>query len=561
MIRHFRGIQDLSLDLDQTTVLIGENNTGKSTILDAIQIALGGFREKNRRFVGEYDHYLTKDITVEESKPIEITLYFIKWQTERWSDTLLSKARHVIQTNAENKHSIIAHVKATYNAKEGRSDVKWDFLSSNGDALLIKSAKSLLNTLVKPFALYSMRDLNQELKPSSKFWGSFLRSVNMDHKQKEEFENQLDNMNSKIIQSQEQLSEIKNQWNKIAEFINFNNDEPVSIDMLPTKISEILYKSQVSFSSITGAKIPANYHGAGTQSLIVIYLLMAYLRTKLTDKMKYYTYILTVEEPEAHLHPSASSSIIKMLSEMHRGQSITATHSGDLLMHVNVKSLRCLRRVGGKIQIHSIDTNTLNAKDRHMLEYRIKATRGNLFFARCWLLVEGESDYAVLDACASAYEIDLVHYGVYCIEYAQSPGVATVWINIARQLGIEWIMVADGDSKGRKNVKHTKRYLESNKESDTYVDARIVQLDHTLEMVLCKNGYGEFYKGRNVYESNQNYNDEYWRNVLSNIGSQKTTIALNIANKIKEIGRDGIPAPIKEIIDKVTEITGDRNDS
>lgn len=39
-IVNFRGIRQLSLTLDETTVLIGENNTAKSTILDALQICL-----------------------------------------------------------------------------------------------------------------------------------------------------------------------------------------------------------------------------------------------------------------------------------------------------------------------------------------------------------------------------------------------------------------------------------------------------------------------------------------------------------------------------------------
>ena len=39
-IEHFRGIEDLSLPLDDLCVMIGENNAGKSSILDAIRIYL-----------------------------------------------------------------------------------------------------------------------------------------------------------------------------------------------------------------------------------------------------------------------------------------------------------------------------------------------------------------------------------------------------------------------------------------------------------------------------------------------------------------------------------------
>ena len=39
-INNYRGIRSLSLKLDETTVLIGENNTGKSTILAALESCL-----------------------------------------------------------------------------------------------------------------------------------------------------------------------------------------------------------------------------------------------------------------------------------------------------------------------------------------------------------------------------------------------------------------------------------------------------------------------------------------------------------------------------------------
>lgn len=39
-IQNFRSIKALDLDLNETTVLIGPNNSGKTAILDAIRIVL-----------------------------------------------------------------------------------------------------------------------------------------------------------------------------------------------------------------------------------------------------------------------------------------------------------------------------------------------------------------------------------------------------------------------------------------------------------------------------------------------------------------------------------------
>ncbi len=35
-IRNFRGIKDLSVEFGEVTVLIGENNAGKTSVLDAL---------------------------------------------------------------------------------------------------------------------------------------------------------------------------------------------------------------------------------------------------------------------------------------------------------------------------------------------------------------------------------------------------------------------------------------------------------------------------------------------------------------------------------------------
>ena len=54
-IENFRGMRELSLRLDQTTVLIGENNTAKSAILDALQICLSRSLTRKKGIFAEYD--------------------------------------------------------------------------------------------------------------------------------------------------------------------------------------------------------------------------------------------------------------------------------------------------------------------------------------------------------------------------------------------------------------------------------------------------------------------------------------------------------------------------
>ena len=83
-IENFRGIRSLHLPLDQLTVLIGENNTGKSTVLEAIKLVLTrsfGFRRGGQ--FSEYDFHLENaDATPQSAPTIKIVLHFAEQQED-----------------------------------------------------------------------------------------------------------------------------------------------------------------------------------------------------------------------------------------------------------------------------------------------------------------------------------------------------------------------------------------------------------------------------------------------------------------------------------------------
>ena len=49
-INGFRGLENIEVELEQTTVLTGTNNTGKTSFLKALQLSLG-----NRNFLSQDD--------------------------------------------------------------------------------------------------------------------------------------------------------------------------------------------------------------------------------------------------------------------------------------------------------------------------------------------------------------------------------------------------------------------------------------------------------------------------------------------------------------------------
>ncbi len=64
-IHNFRSLQDVEVTLDSTTVLIGENNSGKTSFLEALHSAIGA----GRRMISEEDifiglHFLSQSMVL-----------------------------------------------------------------------------------------------------------------------------------------------------------------------------------------------------------------------------------------------------------------------------------------------------------------------------------------------------------------------------------------------------------------------------------------------------------------------------------------------------------------
>ena len=82
------------------------------------------------------------------------------------------------------------------------------------------------------------------------------------------------------------------------------------------------------------------------------------------------------------------------------------------------------------------------------LETFARRIRGEIFFAECWMIVEGPSDYQIVHALAHAMRYDLDWQGVSVID-AQNNGSPQAFAVLARAFDIPWIAVFDGDCAGK----------------------------------------------------------------------------------------------------------------
>lgn len=117
---------------------------------------------------------------------------------------------------------------------------------------------------------------------------------------------------------------------------------------------------------------------------------------------------------------------------------------------VLVKALRPENIPNLQEEIESFHHNSrvlVSAQDEADIVHLNKRLRGEIFFAKYWLIIEGQSEYPILHAIAQAMDFDLDQHGVSVIDFKNN-GNASIFPALADAFGIPWYMVVDGDSAG-----------------------------------------------------------------------------------------------------------------
>lgn len=99
-IKNFRCLVKVTCPVDDTTVLIGENNSGKTALLEALKVTLS--RKTNVRgiFFDEYDYHMVKSSdSPQTSEGIVIELWFREDQSDEWPNSLIQALSEIIQTD------------------------------------------------------------------------------------------------------------------------------------------------------------------------------------------------------------------------------------------------------------------------------------------------------------------------------------------------------------------------------------------------------------------------------------------------------------------------------
>jgi putative ATP-dependent endonuclease of OLD family len=393
---------------DGVNVLVGENDSGKTAIVDAIRYVL---KTQSLEFISIEDKDFHKEKGGERATELKIECtfsgfnadgkdagHFLEWIGFNEENEFELKVR--LYAKRKDDNSIYQSVKAGIDADgsfiegEARDLLRVIYLKPLRDALseMTQGNKSRLAQILKSLEKFKKeKDSTTGKKKKHQLEEKY-------DKAKKEIDGYFNNEDGdgKVI------VDIINEFLNEEFFIGTNEERKkrnAIISLAENELSEILRQLNLILED--------NKSGLGSLNLLYIAAELLHLKERKTGLK-----LTLIEELEAHLHPQYQLRLIDFIQKESKdyGQFILTTHSTTLASSIELENLIICKE--DKVFPMGQKHTQLEEGDYRFLERFLDATKANLFFAKGVIIVEGDAENLLIPTIAKLIGKPLHEYGV-----------------------------------------------------------------------------------------------------------------------------------------------------
>lgn len=485
-IKGFRGFRNIEMDFENTSVLVGANNSGKTTILKALQIAL-----TNTHFISNddffyCDDYIDDTIIIDVLfKPIDAEEKAISEFDDNWSDVFKTER---IGIDSEGNQimafrTIIKENNKTFRKKQYYID-QWELFidgETNWYDYHYESELSFYFDEIPFVYIEANRDILDDIKSKSSYLGRILSSLEFTAEAKQTIEKLISELNTATIDSSAVLTDLQKTLMELDTAMD-NPRNNVQLTPFTKKIRDLNKGIRINYSEFS-----MDYHGMGTRSWSSMLVLKSFLNLNQkfhVENEKCYFPIIAIEEPESHLHPNAQKKLYRQINDI-VGQKIISTHSNYIASNAKLNQIRSLSKINDLIKIGKVHVEKLSKEELRQINRQVINTRGELFFSKVVVLFEGETEEQSLPLLVSKhFGYDYVELGVNFIGVGGA-GNYLPFIRFCEAFNIEYLIFSDNEPDI--NTKVLKQISQSKSKDSSKVV--FVSTGNDFEKELCEKGY------------------------------------------------------------------------
>lgn len=417
--------QKISFEKDRT-VFIGNNGTGKSAILDALNKLFSVSNSFRTLSPSEFHVENEDDNNQIKNLFIDVTFGFSKIKDDVSIPSLIE------QMTLDDGEDVIFRVRLEASLSYEFSDagdideniyIITDISETPSDDCKIKLSPSIRNSIQIHYVPATRDPLKQLTYSSSAILGKLMKAINWDENARDEYKEKaleliaIAKKNREINLISESINSGWSTLYKESVLSNAQLDFPLnSIDDLMKLVTLFLSPNE------QGAIISAELLSDGQRSLMYLAIINALFNVEIKiknaakgeysfDKSKLRLPIfslISLEEPENHLSPHYLGRIIKLFSnyaEKDSFQMVMSTHSTSIMSRIEPEQVRHFFLKSTCSVINKLELPLKSDEKFKFINEAVKSYP-EIYFASLVILVEGDSEQVILPKIFESYNFD-----------------------------------------------------------------------------------------------------------------------------------------------------------